>query len=74
MAALEIGDDLRVSDLVLPDGVRVTEDADAVVVAVAPPAELEEEEPEGLAEEATAEPEVIGRADEGDEGEADQGE
>lgn len=70
VAALQIGDDLRVSDLVLPEGVRATEDPDTVVVIVAPPAEVEEEEPEGLAEEAGAEPEVIGRAAEQEEGPA----
>lgn len=70
VAALQIGDDLRVSDLVLPEGVRATEDPDTVVVIVAPPAEVEEEEPEGLAEEAGAEPEVIGRAAEQEEGAA----
>jgi len=62
VAALEIGDDIRVSDLKLPDGVKVIDDADAVVVAVAPPADLEEKEAEGLGEETSAEPEVIGRA------------
>jgi len=67
VAALQIGDDLRVRDLVLPEGVRATEDPDTVVVIVAPPAEVEEEEPEGLAEEAGAEPEVIGRAAEQEE-------
>ena len=70
VAALQIGDDLRVGDLVLPEGVRATEDPDTVVVIVAPPAEVEEEEPEGLAEEAGAEPEVIGRAAEQEEGAA----
>jgi len=62
VAALEIGDDIRVSDLKLPDGVKVIDDADAVVVAMAPPADLEEKEAEGLGEETSAEPEVIGRA------------
>ena len=71
VAALEIGDDLRVSDLTLPEGVAVTEDADAVVVVIAPPADVEEEEPEGLDAEGTAEPEVIGRP--ADEDEADAG-
>ena len=74
VADLEIGDDLRVSDLPLPEGVKVIADADAVVVVIAPPTDLEEEEPEGLAEDATAEPEVIGRAAEGDEAGAGEAE
>jgi large subunit ribosomal protein L25 len=72
VAALEIGDDLRVSDLALPEGVKILEDEDAVVVVIAPPAELAEEEPEGLAEEAAAEPEVIGRAAEAEESESEE--
>lgn len=57
---LEIGDSLRVQDVVLPEGVTAVADPEMVVVNVAPPTEEEEEEVAGLAEEAL-EPEVIGR-------------
>ncbi len=56
---LEIGDNLTVADLTLPEGVSAVAEPDTVVITVVPPAELEEEE-EG--EEALLEPEVIGEA------------
>ena len=56
VAALEIGDVLHVSDLVLPPGVTVLDDGDEVLVSVQPPrAEEVEEEVEVVAE-----PELIG--------------
>lgn len=63
--ALNIGDDLRVRDLTLPEGVKALAEEDAVVVLCAHPVVIEEEAvPE---EEALAEPEVIGKAAEGEE-------
>jgi large subunit ribosomal protein L25 len=56
VAALEIGDSLRVSDISAPAGVTILDDADEVLVSVqAPRVEIEEE----VVEEG-AEPELIG--------------
>ena len=62
VAELDIGDGLRVSDLVLPEGASVLEDPEAMVVAVAHAAEIVEEVEEEPT--AMAQPEVIGRAPE----------
>jgi large subunit ribosomal protein L25 len=59
VAALEIGDSLHVSDLVVGAGVTITDDPETIVVAVQAP---RAEEPEETAETA-AEPEVIGAKD-----------
>ena len=72
---LDIGDNLTVVDLTLPEGVTTThEDTDVVVTISAKREEEEAEATEGeeAAEGSGAEPEVIGRAgkDEGSEGEA----
>ena len=64
---LNIGEDLRVRDLPLPEGVSVLAEPDAVVVMIAAPPEIVEEEE---AEAQVAEPEVIGRP----EGKEDAGE
>ncbi len=58
VTGLHVGDALRVADLELPDGVTVSEDGETVVASVAVMAE--EEVPVEEAEEAVAEPEVIG--------------
>jgi large subunit ribosomal protein L25 len=56
VAGLEVGDSLHISDLPVPAGVTVLDDAEEVIVSVQPPrVEVEEE----LGAEA-AEPEVIG--------------
>lgn len=60
IAGLNIGDDLRLRDVPLPEGARATGDPDAVVLMVAQPAAVEEEV--AAEEEIAAEPEVIGRA------------
>lgn len=71
---LEIGDHLETGDLELPEGVALMDEADKVVVSIAPPrVEVEEEEEEELLIEAELEePEVIskGKAEE-DEGDAE---
>jgi len=63
---LNIGDDLRVRDLAVPEGVKILSEEDTVVALVSQPTEAEEEEP---AEGEMAEPEVLGRAEKETEGE-----
>ena len=60
---LDIGDSIHVSDIELPD-VEILTDLDRSVVAVLAPTVIEVEE---VAEEALAEPEVIGRGKEAEE-------
>ncbi len=62
---LDIGDSIHVSDIQLPD-VEILTELDRAVVAVLAPTVMEVEE---VAEEALAEPEVIGRGKEAEEGE-----
>ena len=62
---LDIGDSIHVSDIELPD-VEILTELDRAVVAVLAPTVMEVEE---VAEEALAEPEVIGRGKEAEEGE-----
>lgn len=66
---LDIGDSIHVSDIQLPD-VEILTDLDRSVVAVLAPTVIEAEE---VAEEAPAEPEVIGRGKETEEEEAGGG-
>ncbi len=66
VANLQMGDGLRVRDLPVTEGVSILAEPDAVVVLViAPPEVVEEEEAE---EAGVAEPEVIGKPEEGEEG------
>jgi large subunit ribosomal protein L25 len=58
IAALEIGDSLHVSDIVVPAGVTIVDDPGEVLISVQAPRLEVEEEVEGEGEE--AEPEVIG--------------
>ena len=62
---LDLGDSIHVSDIQLPD-VEILTELDRAVVAVLAPTVMEVEE---VAEEALAEPEVIGRGKEAEEGE-----
>ncbi|NTU72452.1 MAG: 50S ribosomal protein L25 [Coriobacteriia bacterium] len=62
VAALEIGDSIHISDIVAPAGVTLTDEPDALVASVVPPA-AEVEEEAGAEQ---AEPEVIGAKDEGE--------
>ena len=62
---LDIGDSIHVSDIQLPE-VEILTELDRAVVAVLAPTVMEVEE---VAEEALAEPEVIGRGKEAEEGE-----
>ncbi len=69
VSELNIGDDIRIGDLHLPEGVSAVEEAESVVVTCIPPMEMVSEEDEEALEEAIiAEPELIGREEE-DEGE-----
>ena len=65
VSGLNIGDDLRVLDLPLPQEVQSVHESNAVVLLVARPSEVAEEEE--TEEQALAEPEVIGKPSEGEE-------
>lgn len=60
---LEIGDTIHVRDITAPEGVTILTDPDAILVAIRPPAVVEEEVEEVAveAEAAEGEPELIGR-------------
>jgi large subunit ribosomal protein L25 len=60
VADLQIGDEIKVSDIPPVAEVQILDDPEDLVVLIQPPAEEEEEEAEELAE-MPAEPEVIGR-------------
>ena len=62
VSALGINESLHISDLRLPDGVRVLDAADATVCVVSPPRVEAEPVPAEAAAEAPAEPEVIRKA------------
>jgi large subunit ribosomal protein L25 len=68
--ALTIGHSLHVSDVKVPEGVEVLDDEDATVCVCSIPKAVEEVTPEAAAEaaEAPAEPELIRRAKEDEEG------
>lgn len=72
---LKIGDHLEASSIELPEGVKLLEESDKVLISIshARVVEEEEEEDEGLLEAEREEPELIGRVkdDEDDEGDAD---
>jgi large subunit ribosomal protein L25 len=70
VADLALGDVVHVSDLKLPDGVTAIPEGDQIVATVK---EVQEEAPAEAAEGA-AEPEVIGKAEDGAEGAAEGGE
>jgi len=62
ISGLEIGEALHARDMVVPEGVKILDDPDEVIVSVTAPREEEEEE---LVEE--KEPELIGEAEKGEE-------
>ena len=71
VADMEKDSELRVKDLKLPPGVRATQDEDLILAMVK---EIEEAAPaEAAVEEGAAEPEVIGRKPEDEEGAAAEG-
>jgi large subunit ribosomal protein L25 len=71
ISAMTIGDSLRVADIVAPEGVKLLDDSDAVVVTVTPPTKVEEPEEveeelegeEGIEAEGEAAPEAEGEAE-----------
>lgn len=70
VSALDIGNNIAVSDLVIADDIRMLTDQDATIVTVSlPPEEIEEEveEEEIEGEEEITEPELIGRESDDDE-------
>ncbi len=72
VSELDIGDDLRIHDLDLPEEVEAVGEPHTVIVTCVPPMEMVgEEEEEALTEEFMAEPEVIG-AEEEEEEEAEE--
>jgi large subunit ribosomal protein L25 len=64
ISGLEIGDSVRVREVVAPPGVRVLAPEDEVVIVIAPPVRVEEAAPapaeEGALVEEVQEPEVVG--------------
>ncbi len=75
VADMSIGDDVRIGELDLPEGVSAIDDDDAVVVTCVPPMEMVTEEDEEMLEtDVMAEPEVIGREEEEDEEDFEEGE
>jgi large subunit ribosomal protein L25 len=77
ISAVTIGDSLRVGDIVAPEGVKLLDDPDSVVLTVTPPTKVEEPEPEEVEEELEGEEgvegEVEGEAAPSGEGESESG-
>jgi large subunit ribosomal protein L25 len=69
VSALEVNESLHVANLVVPEGVEIQDDPDATVCVVAPPrVEAEPEAPAAEAEAEGAEPELIRKEKEEEEG------
>lgn len=74
VTALTIGHSLHVGDLKLPEGVEVVDDPEQTIAVVSAPKAEEEVVPvEGAAPEAAAEPELIRKPKEEEEGEESEG-
>jgi large subunit ribosomal protein L25 len=72
---ISIGHSVHVSEIAIPAGVEVLDDADSTIAVVAAPKEEEVAPPPGEVPEAAAEPELIRKPKEGEEeGEAAEGE
>lgn len=67
-----IGHSVHVSDLSIPEGVEVLDDPESTVAVVAAPKVEEEAPAPGAAPEAAAEPELIRKPKEGEEGEPEE--
>jgi large subunit ribosomal protein L25 len=69
---MDMNDTLKVSDLVVPEGIEIVNDPEEVLCSVLPPRKVEAEEgaegEEGVEGAAAAEPEIVGKKEE--EGEA----
>jgi large subunit ribosomal protein L25 len=72
ISSMTIGDSLRISDLAVPEGVRLLDDLESVVVTVTPPTRVEE--PEEAEEAVEGEEGVEGEGEGAPEAEADEGE
>jgi large subunit ribosomal protein L25 len=72
ISSMTIGDSLRIADVTVPEGVRLLDDPEAVVVTVTPPTRVEEPEEE-VEEGLEGEEEVEGEAEEAPEAEAESG-
>jgi len=71
VASLAVGDSLHVRDLVVAEGIEILTPPEEVLAAVVAPKEEEVEAPVAAAEgEVAAQPELVGRAPEEEEGEA----
>ena len=74
VSALTIGHSLHVGDVKLPEGVEVVDDPEQTIAVVSAPKEEEEVAPvEGAAPEAAAEPELIRKPKDEEEGEESEG-
>jgi large subunit ribosomal protein L25 len=69
---ISIGHSIHVSEIAIPEGVEVLDDQDATIAIVAAPKVEEEAPAAGAAPEAAAEPELIRKPKEGEEGEAEE--
>jgi len=69
---IHVGEDIRVGNLRLPEGVTAVGDPDAVILLVTMPTEIVEKVEAAPAEAVAAEPEVIGKKEEAEEEEAPQ--
>ncbi len=69
VAELQIGDTIRVADLVVAEDIGVLTDPEETVVSIVPPTELKEEEL--VEEEEILEPEIVGAEEEGEEAEVE---
>jgi large subunit ribosomal protein L25 len=71
ISELDMNETLKVSDLVVPEGIEIMADADEVLCSVLPPRKVEEEAvegEEGAEAVAGAEPELVGKKEEEGEG------
>ena len=73
VSAMVIGDSLRVSDLRVPEGVKILTEEEAVLAIVTPPTKVEEPEPEEVPEEELELAEGEVPPEERPEGEAEEG-
>jgi large subunit ribosomal protein L25 len=72
ISSMTIGDSLRISDIVVPDSVKLLDDPDSVVVTVTPPTKVEE--PEEAEEAVEGEEGVEGEGEAAPEADAAEGE
>lgn len=71
ISSMTIGDSLRISDLAVPESVKLLDDPESVVATVTPPTRVEE--PEEAEEEVEGEEALEGEGEEAPEGEGESG-